>query len=130
MIENCIKIFVKDLVIPVRIGLYEHEKVNEKRQNIIVNATLYTQDCSYIYECDSDSIIDYDVIYNEVMSWQEGEHILLIETYMKKIVEVCFKDPRIVYAVVSISKPDIFPACEAVGVETSISREEWQKRND
>ncbi|MGB0720436.1 MAG: dihydroneopterin aldolase [Bdellovibrionales bacterium] len=126
--SSYVKIIVKNMVVDVRIGLHAHERENDRTQRVIVNVELFTDPKGYLDNPQPDTIIDYDYIYNAITAWAQKPHVLLIETYLGELVDLCFEHSKVEAARVSITKPDIFEEVEQVGVEVYASRADWQNR--
>lgn len=121
-----VRIMLQDMEVDVRIGLHPHEQENGRRQKVLVNIELFAALGDYLRDPDRESIIDYDHIYNAVKSWAERPHTLLIETYLAELVPICFAEPRITACRVSVSKPEVFPDVENVGVEVFVRRADFE----
>jgi dihydroneopterin aldolase len=107
-------VFITGLELIGSIGVYEHEKRYEQR--IVVSLDLLVHDA---YNGRSDSIADvydYDVAIRAVKETVGSGHFNLIETLAERIAERCLSDRSIRTVTVRIEKPDVLPACRAVGV--------------
>ncbi len=124
--NSLVRIIIKDMIVNVRIGLYDHEKENGRSQRIIVNVELFADAQGYLDNPTRDTIIDYDDVYGEIKKWANNGHTELIETYLKGLLGVCFKNEKVQEARVSIAKPDIFEEAERVGVEVHMTRQEFK----
>lgn len=122
-----VKVIVKDMIVDVRIGLHPHEQEGERSQRVIVNVELFAVTQGYLENPSRENIIDYDYIYDGIKEWSARAHTLLIETYLKELVDLCFRDERVNACRVSVTKPDIFEEAERVGVEVFMKREDWEK---
>lgn len=121
--HSTIKIDLNDMRVSVRIGLHEKEK--QAHQDILISISLYLELGDYLNDPKPNTILDYDVLYNKISRWSERPHTLLIESYLKELIDLCFEDPRVEKCEVSIKKPDIFENVQNVGVCACISREDW-----
>ncbi len=109
------RVFVRGMELIGSIGVYEHEKRYEQR--IVVSLELDVQDD---YDGRSDQIeqvYDYDHAISTVRAAVDAGHTNLIETLAERIAEGCLEDRRVLSARVTIEKPDVLPACRAVGIE-------------
>jgi dihydroneopterin aldolase len=107
-------VFITGLELIGSIGVYEHEKRYEQR--IVVSLDLLVHDA---YDGRSDSIADvydYDIAIRAVKDTVGSGHFNLIETLAERIAERCLSDRSIRTVTVRIEKPDVLPACRAVGV--------------
>jgi dihydroneopterin aldolase len=109
------RVFVHDLEVMARVGIYEVERRYEQR--IIVSVDLWVVDD---YDGVSDrmrDIVDYEAIVRDVRNLVEADHVHLIETLAERIARNCLADPRSRSVRVRIEKPDILPGCHSVGIE-------------
>ena len=118
------RVFVKNLETFLRIGIYVAEK---EPQRVLVNAVIeadYPARPTSIQQC-----ISYEHVYNLVrLEWPERGHTELLETYATELLSFIFSlDKGVVFARVSLSKPDIFPEAEAVGVEAEWTRADFER---
>ena len=111
------KIFFKEINIPCRIGVYEHEQKHPQRIIISIELALSTEVKPINDRIDE--TLNYDLIYKEIKKISSSQHFNLVETltyrifiYLKKLKKV--SDLRI-----SVSKPDIYGDCNEVGYEIS-----------
>lgn len=126
--DSHVKILLKDMAVNIRIGLLAHEKESGRKQRVIVNAELFAGPVDYLKKVNSENIIDYGVLLTAVKSWEEREHVELIETYINEFLDVAFNDPRIEACRVSILKAEICKEADGAGVEVFMRREDWERR--
>jgi dihydroneopterin aldolase len=107
------RIFVRGLVLPVAIGVYEEEQgITQKVRFSIeasVAATVSPQGDNI------DEVPSYDDLVKAVKAIVDAGHINLVETLAAHIAERCLADKRIVSVVVRVEKLERGP--DAVGVE-------------
>ena len=111
------RLFVQGLCLPVRIGIHAFEQ--DAPQRIIFDIELYvplqdttpTQD--HLHE-----VVDYDFVRDVVHARVARGHINLQETLGDDILSALLAHPGVAAASVSTRKPDVYPDCEAVGVQT------------
>jgi 7,8-dihydroneopterin aldolase/epimerase/oxygenase len=109
------RVFVRGLELIGSIGIYEHEKRYEQR--IVVSLELGVRD-DYAGTTDRiDDVYDYDHAIRAVKSTVASGHFNLIETLAERIAAACLEDRKVLTARVRIEKPDVLPACRAVGIE-------------
>lgn len=111
------RMMVRDLVIHIRLGVHAHERVPDKPQRIIVNVEMFSDGRSHLEGEGLASVVDYDPIHSAIQEWTNRPHVLLIETLLEELIELCFRDKRVRACKVSIVKPDIYDAAAAAGVE-------------
>ena len=109
------RVFVRDLEIVTSVGVYEVEKRYEQR--IFVSIDLEVRDD---YDGVSDRlavVLDYAKVVEKLELIAQERHVHLIETLAERFAAGCLEDGRVLGARVRIEKPDVLPACRAVGIE-------------
>jgi 7,8-dihydroneopterin aldolase/epimerase/oxygenase len=106
------RMFVRDLVLPFRIGIYGHEQ--KAPQRVRVNAELLVE--SAAAGDDFGRVVNYETIVDGIRELARGGHINLVETLAERIVDLALVDPRVVAVRVSVEKLDVYPDAESVGV--------------
>jgi dihydroneopterin aldolase len=64
-----------------------------------------------------DEVVDYDFIRHTIAQRVARGHIELQETLADDLLRAMLAHPKVRAARVSTEKPDVYPDCEAVGVE-------------
>ena len=64
-----------------------------------------------------DEVVDYDFIRHSIAQRVARGHIQLQETLADELLHAMLAHPKVRAARVSTEKPDVYPDCEAVGVE-------------
>ena len=111
------RLFVQGLCVPVRIGIHDFEQAAPQR--IVFDIELYVplQDTTpaqdHIHE-----VVDYDFVREVVHARVAQGHINLQETLGDDILNALLAHSGVAAACVSTRKPDVYPDCEAVGVQT------------
>lgn len=109
------RVFVRDLELMARVGIFEVEK--RYVQRIVVNVDLAVVDDYDGLSDRLDDVVDYGRVVAAVRSIVESEHFHLIETLAERIAASCLEDARVLAARIGIEKPDILPGCRSVGIE-------------
>lgn len=107
------RIFVRGLVLPVAIGVYDEEQGVTQKVSFTVEASVAPSPGA-----NRDAIADvpsYDDLVGAVRSVVATGHINLVETMAERIAEHCLADKRIVSVLVRVEKLERGPA--SVGVE-------------
>jgi 7,8-dihydroneopterin aldolase/epimerase/oxygenase len=117
LLTNCRRLFLKDYDVPMNIGVHEFEKKAEQR--VIINIDLYVplRDNSPQQD-DLAEVVDYDFMRETIKSIVSRGHIQLQETLCDEIMQKMLAHPLVVAARVSTEKPDVYPDCASVGVES------------
>ena len=121
--ESHVKIFLDSVEVPLKIGLYDHEQ--DTPQRVIVDVALFACPQSYLKSVKPDTIIDYSIVYNRILSWAERPQVPLIEDYLKELTALCFENEAVTAVRIAINKADVFGKGQGAGVEIFMKREEW-----
>ena len=107
------RIFVRGLVLPVAIGVYDEEQGVTQKVRFTVEASVGTHVSPKGDHIDE--VPSYDDLVGAVKAVIAAGHINLVETLAARIAEHCLKDKRIVSVLVRVEKLERGP--DAVGVE-------------
>lgn len=117
------RIFIKDLLLRCIIGFNDWER--EKRQDVIINITLFT-DMTPAGETDSpDDILNYRTITKAVIAYVEQSEHRLVEALATEIARICVVDHEAERAIVNVQKPGALRFAESVGVEIERTRDDF-----
>jgi FolB domain-containing protein len=105
-------IFVRDFVLPARIGAYARER--EKSQNVRFNVDAKVRRIGHGVE-DMRDVFSYDVITDGIRLIVAQEHIAFVETLAERVAASVLGHPRVASVTVRVEKLDVGPG--AVGVE-------------
>ena len=111
------RIFVRDLVLPVRIGAYSHERDAPQKVRFDVSVDVRrprgeTQGMGQVYS--------YDLITDAIARIVTEEHIDFVETLAERIGAEVLRDSRAGRVTVKVEKLEIGPG--GVGVELTMDR--------
>ncbi len=113
---RCRRLFLRGLVQPVQIGIHDFEKLGPQR--IVFDIDLYVPLAQASSNADNIAdVVDYDFVRDTVRSLSQSGRFNLQETLCDAILQAMLDKPAVVAARVSTRKPDVYPDCEAVGVE-------------
>ena len=113
---DCRRLFLRNYEVWINIGVHDFEKRGEQR--VLVNVELYVPlALSTPKEDELDEVLDYDFIRRTVTERVRGGHIHLQETLADDLLKRMLAHPNVRAARVSTEKPDVYPDCDAVGVE-------------
>ncbi len=107
------RVVVRDLVVPFRVGVYEHEKQRPQRVRVNVELTVAADGFSSDRLGD---VLNYEFVVAGIMKLAGEGHIELVETLAERIAGLCFGDPRVEATRIQVEKLDVFPEAESVGV--------------
>lgn len=112
--QGCRRIFIRDLVLPARIGVWAHEKTQAQR--VRLNVDLEVADTPV--EGDSlDSVVCYNRIIEGIRDIIANGHVHLAETLAERIAALCLEDERVFAVRVRVEKLDVVTDAASVGVE-------------
>ncbi len=107
------RIFVRGLVLPVAIGVYDEEQGITQKVGFHIEASV---SAGVSPRGDNiDEVPSYDDLVGSVKAIIAAGHINLVETLAARIAERCLADKRIVSVLVRVEKLERGP--DAVGVE-------------
>lgn len=124
--ESHVKIFLDSVEVPLKIGIYDHEQ--NVPQRVVVDVELYADPKTYLETINIDTIIDYAVVYERILSWAGREQVQLIEDYLKELMALCFENAEVTACRLSIKKADVFGPEQGAGVEVAMTRSDWAAR--
>lgn len=114
------KIFIKNLVARGIIGLNDWER--EKKQEILINVTLYG-DITDAAKSDSlEGSINYRTIAKKLLAHAEEAKRFTVEALAGDFATICFEDPHVQRVTVRVEKPGAVRFSESVGVEIDRTR--------
>jgi dihydroneopterin aldolase len=109
-------VFLRDMVLSARIGIYPHE--HAATQRVRINVDLGVDDSEEAIGRDElPRVVDYEKIANAVRGIVGAGHVRLAETLAERIATACLADKRVRLARVRVEKLDIFADAAAAGVE-------------
>jgi 7,8-dihydroneopterin aldolase/epimerase/oxygenase len=106
-------VFVRDLQLLCRIGVYRHERRKDQRVRVNLDLAVHEGETADRLA----AVVDYEEIVERVRLIPAKGHINLIETLAERIAEACLVDERVRTARVRVEKLDVFPDAASVGVE-------------
>lgn len=115
------KIFIDNLILNIRIGVFEEEKMNP--QKFVVNLeccinkdALNNQKPGYDYLC-------YKTLAEQIQRHFESKHTELVETAAEEIAQMCLGHPLCFRVWVKVGKPDALENASMVGCSLIRSKE-------
>jgi dihydroneopterin aldolase len=113
---ECRRIFLRNHAVPVRIGAHDFEK--SQAQQVVFNVELFVPYALSTPQTDDlAEVVDYDFV-RELIAARIGQgHVELQETLCDDLAAQMLAHPRVQAVRLSSNKPDVYPDCEAVGVE-------------
>ena len=115
-LRDCRRLFLRDYEVWINIGVHDFEKKGEQR--VLINVDLYVPLAASTPKADElDEVLDYDFIRRTIAERVSKGHIHLQETLCDEVLAMMLAHPNVRAASVSTEKPDVYPDCDAVGVE-------------
>lgn len=113
---ECRRIFLRNHVVAVRIGAHDFEKTQAQR--VVFNVELFVPyEVSTPQADDLAEVVDYDFVRELIAARIAQGHVELQETLCDDLAAQLLAHPRVQAVRLSSNKPDVYPDCEAVGVE-------------
>jgi len=107
-------VFVRDLELAARIGVYDHEKLGPQR--VRINLDLAVREGGAPLDDRLQNVVCYEAVLDRVRAIVAAGHVNLAETLAERIAETCLEDSRVRRAVVRVEKLDVFSDAGSVGV--------------
>ncbi len=115
-LRDCRKLFLRRHEVLVRIGAHDFEQHGPQR--LWIDVELYVPYAHSTPSSDRLSeVVDYDYVREVVARRIAQGHITLQETLADDLAATLLAHPQVRAVRLSTAKPDVYPDCEAVGVE-------------
>ncbi len=113
---DCRRLFLSNYEIYINIGVHDFEKRGEQR--VLINVDLFVPLNESTPTKDSlEEVLDYDFMRRSIVERVAKGHIHLQETLCDDVAKIMLAHPHVRAVRVSTAKPDVYPDCDAVGVE-------------
>ncbi|MBX3529972.1 MAG: dihydroneopterin aldolase [Rhizobiaceae bacterium] len=109
-------VIVRNLSIPISIGVHEHEKHGPQRLLVSVEAEIEPAGRA---DDRLDTTLDYDLICDFIRAQARQPHVELQETVARRVLDFTLGLPGVVKVMVETRKPDVFDDCDYVGSRLS-----------
>jgi dihydroneopterin aldolase len=110
------RLFLRGITVQANIGIHDFEL--QAAQRLIIDVDLYVSlEGTRPKDDHIDEVVDYDFVRNVVHARIARGHIGLQETLCDDILTQLLDHSGVMAARVSTRKPDVYPDCDAVGVE-------------
>lgn len=119
---DCRRLFLSNYEVYINIGVHDFEKRGEQR--VLINVDLFVPLTENTPKKDSlDEVVDYDFMRQSIVQRVARGHIHLQETLCDDVAKIMLAHPSVRAVRVSTAKPDVYPDCDAVGVEIFLIKE-------
>ena len=117
LLTHCRRLFLTGMEVQAHIGIHDFEQTAPQR--VMIDVDLYVSlEGSTPKDDRIDEVVDYDFVRAVVHARVAKGHINLQETLCDDILTHLLEHTGVMAARVSTRKPDVYPDCEAVGVQT------------
>ncbi len=115
-LADCRRLFLRGFELPVRIGVHDFEQAAPQRMRFHVD--LWVALAHSTPRADElAEVVDYDFVRARIRHLAARGHVQLQETLADDILHAMLEHPGVRAARVATEKPDVYPDCDAVGVE-------------
>ncbi len=115
-LAGCRRLFLRNHEVRIHIGVHDFEKQGEQR--VLINVELFVPLAQSTPQADElHEVVDYDFVRRSISERVALGHIHLQETLADDLLKLMLAHPSVRAARVSTEKPDVYPDCDAVGVE-------------
>ncbi|MFM0324922.1 dihydroneopterin aldolase [Caballeronia glebae] len=122
-LADCRRLFLRNYEVRINIGVHDFEKRGEQR--VVINVELYVPLALSTPVADKlAEVVDYDFMRSTIAERVKRGHIHLQETLCDDVAAALLAHPNVRAVAVSTEKPDVYPDCDAVGVEVFRIKEE------
>ena len=122
-LADCRRLFLRNYEVFINIGVHEFEKRGEQR--VVINVELFVPLAKTTPVDDKlHEVLDYDFMRATIAARVGRGHIHLQETLCDDVAAAMLAHPQVRAVSVSTEKPDVYPDCDAVGVEVFRIKEE------
>ena len=114
------KVFIKNLILNVFIGIHSFEK--KRKQRVRFNIEVVTNPYIKPSNKDLSTILNYEDLINKIKLLVKKQHYELIEDLAENMFEIIFQNRLVKKISIKIEKLDIIKNSESVGIEFSKSK--------
>jgi dihydroneopterin aldolase len=122
------RIFVRDLVAPWNIGIYEHEQ--DQPQRVRFNIDLSVREAEKFDADKYKQVVCYAEIVEGVRRLADDGHVNLVETLASRVADLCLSDPRVATVTVRTEKLDAIEDVASVGIEITRTRDDVARASE
>ena len=122
------KIVIKDLLLRGIIGFNDWER--EKKQDILINLTLFTDMRAPGRSDNPDDALNYRTITKAIIEYVEASEHRLVEALATEIARICVVNHCAERAIVRVEKPGALRFARSVGVEIERTRADFEDASD
>jgi len=116
------KVIIKNLLVRGIIGVNDWER--KQIQNILINATLFTDTHHAAETDDINDCVNYSTISKKIMVYAERAERLTVEALANDLAKLCLEEKGVQRVMIRVEKPGAVRFAESVGVEIERNRDE------
>ena len=116
------RIFVKNLILQGRIGIFPEEKTKPQAVGISIEFLMHRK-CNATSPKSIDDTVCYITAVRDIKSLVEKKHIDLVEILAERIATLCLSYNHVDAVQVTVEKPEAINAAETAGVTITRTRE-------
>ena len=109
------RVFIRDLVLPARIGIHDHERA--QAQPVVINVDASVEEADTALTDTIADVVCYETLTKQIKDVLAGEHTDLVEVLAEQIAERLLADTRIIQLRIRLEKPEAIAEAAGVGVE-------------
>ena len=116
------RILVRDLILPWRIGVRQHEE--DRRQRVRINLDLIVHEQPDPTADNYQDVTCYERIIENIRQMAAAGHVKLAETVAHNVAAMCLTEPNALEVTVRVEKLEAIHDAGSVGVEITRFRED------
>ena len=108
------QVFIQQLRLPARIGVYEAEKAAPQEVVLDITLTINIQEAATHDRLED--TIDYAELIKQLASHCLAQHVQLVERLAQQLADICLQDKRVEQVALRLGKPHAIAQANSVGV--------------
>jgi len=109
------KVIITNLRVHGIIGIHQHER--ETPQEILINATVYTDTHRAAQTDDIEDCVNYSTLARKLKAHAESAARYTVEALANDLAKLCLQEQGVERVILRVEKPDAVPSAQSVGVE-------------
>ena len=109
------RVFIRDLVLPARIGIHDHERA--QAQPVVINVDASVEEADTALTDTIADVVCYETLTKQIKEVLAGGHTDLVEVLAEEIADRLLADARIIRLRIRLEKPEAIAEAAGVGVE-------------
>ncbi|MBY6263464.1 dihydroneopterin aldolase [Azospirillum sp. 412522] len=116
------ELFLENVVLPCRIGVFDHER--DAPQRVRIDLLLQVRQDGAQFSDDIGDVLSYDDLLSGLKRILLDEHTNLVEMLAEKIARLCLAHEQVQSARVSVAKLDIYDGVAVPGIRLERTRDQ------